>query len=140
MIVDDGTARVAAYADFGRLILEQKGRYSQGIGCLVIIPDHSKPPPDDVRKAINAALADLEGGLRCFCWTIESSGFQAAIARGVLTGIRILARHKYPIETKTSLDEALTWMLPQLEGGTKRLSDVSMAASFIRQQRGVSLR
>ena len=138
VIVDDGTARAADYADFGKLILEQKSRFAKGIGCLVIIPEHSKPPPDEVRKAINCALADLESGLRCFCWIVESSGFHAAIARGVLTGIRILARHKYPIETKTNIEDALNWMLPQLEGGKQRLGDIPSAVSYVRQQRGLA--
>ena len=136
VVVDDGSARVVDYADFGRLILEQKSKYPGGIGCLVIIPQQAKPPPDDVRKAINRALADIEDGLSCFCWVVESTGFSAAMARGVLTGIRILARHKYPIETKLDLKDALTWMLPHLEGGKQRIADVPEAVAYILQQRG----
>jgi hypothetical protein len=139
VLVDNGKARVNDYAHFGRLILEQKAKYKAGIGSLVIIPEGATPPPDEVRKAINRALNNLDDGLRCFCWIVEGSGFQAAVARGVLTGIRLFGRHRYPTQIETNLEEALAWILPHLDGGKKRLADVPAAAAFIRHERGALL-
>jgi len=93
VVIDDGAGRVADYALAQRMLAERGSRYPTGIGCLVIIPVDAKPPSERVRDAMKAALAVLR--LRCLCWLVEGAGFQAAMARGVLTGLRLVANRSY---------------------------------------------
>jgi hypothetical protein len=103
------------------------------MGCLVIIPVDAKPPSEPVREAMKAALAVLR--LRCLCWLVEGAGFQAAMVRGVLTGLRLVANRSYATHVSRDLEEALTWILPHLEGGSKRIEAVSRGAAIIRARR-----
>jgi hypothetical protein len=116
VVVDNGKVPASEYVTFGQRIIDQASNYEDGIAGLVIIPPHATPPPDDVRTAINEALRGLAGSLRAFCWLVEGSGFQAAMARGVLNGIRMFSRHPYPTFITPNLDEALSWTLPHLGG------------------------
>ena len=133
VVIDDGAGRVSDYALAQRMIAEHGSRYAAGIGCLVIIPVDAKPPSERVRDAMKAALAVVR--LRCLCWLVEGVGFQAAMARGVLTGLRLVANRSYETHVSRGLEEALTWMLPHLEGGTSRIEAVSRAAAAIRARR-----
>jgi hypothetical protein len=133
VLIDNGKSRASDYVQFGALILEQRGRYKEGIGGLVIIPENATPPPDDVRQAINDALKALESGLLCFCWLVEGRGFQGAVARGVLTGIRLFGRYSYPTHVTTDLGAALDWLLPHLPGAGR--AGVEAATVRIRAER-----
>jgi hypothetical protein len=133
VIVDDGTGRESDYALAQRMIAEHGSRYATGIGCLVIIPVDAKPPSEPVRKAMKAALEVVR--LRCLCWLVEGAGFQAAMARGVLTGLRLVANRSYETHVSASLEEAFAWMLPHLEGRTNRIEAVSRATAAIRVSR-----
>ena len=134
--VDNGKVPVAAYDNFEQRISEQARQFPGGVGGLAIIPANATPPPEDVRKAINQALASLDHSLKSFCWLVEGSGFQAAMVRGVLTGLRMFGRRSYPTFITDSLGEALAWTLPHLAGGLGRLPQVTSVAAIIQKQRG----
>jgi hypothetical protein len=136
VLVDDGKVPVVQYANLKRRILDQASGFKDGIGGLVIIPPSATPPPEDVRNAINDALKTLAGALRCFCWVVEGTGFQGAMVRGVLNGIRMFGRHRYPTFITSNLDEALGWTLPHLGVGALRPADLNQARLQIRLERG----
>jgi hypothetical protein len=71
------------------------------------------------------------------CWLVEGEGFQGAMVRGILTGMRMFKKPRYPTYVTSSLQQALAWILPHLAGGTARLSDVTIAARIILQERKV---
>jgi len=133
VLVDDGTARESDYALVQRMLAEQGARYATGIGCLVIIPVDAKPPSERIRKAMKAALAVVP--LRCLCWLVEGAGFQAAMVRGVLTGLSLVANRSYETQVSRDLREALAWMLPHLAGRTNRIEAISRATAAIRASR-----
>jgi hypothetical protein len=133
VVIDGGTGRASDYVLARRMLAEQGSRYAAGMGCLVIIPVDAKPPSEPAREAMKAALATLR--LRCLCWLVEGAGFQAAMVRGVLTGLRLVAARSYETHVSRDLDEALRWMLPRLEGGTERIEAVSRASTTIRASR-----
>jgi hypothetical protein len=95
VVVDNGKVPASEYTTFRQRIVDQASGFEGGIGGLVMIPKSATPPPDDVRRAIDEALRGLAGSLRCVSWVVEGSGFQAAMARGVLNGIRMLRRPPY---------------------------------------------
>lgn len=134
VVCDDGRSVPSDYDELSNIGAELAERYPTGIGLLSIIPEDAIPPSDQVRSAMNRAL---ERGpyLRGACWCIEGSGFQAAMVRAVLLGIRFLRGAPYPRHTAGDLESGLLWLFPLLEGGTSRLQEVDQAMAYIRSQR-----
>ncbi len=135
VVIDDGSGSPLDYEELHRLIVEQSALYVSGLGCLAIIPANAKPPSEAVRKALNTTLGAVP--LRCICWCVEGSGFQGAMVRGVLTGLRFLGRRSYPTHVTGDLEEALRWMLSNLEGGDRRAKSAPLAAQMIRSKRKI---
>jgi hypothetical protein len=133
VIIDDGSARASDYGPVIRRIEQLNRKYSGGLGCLVIIPANATPPPEDVRRMLNAVLDGIS--LKCLCWLVEGSGFQGAMVRAVLTGLRLFSRRKYPTSVESDVEPAIVWILPHLEGGQTRLSEAAAAIKSIRSQR-----
>ncbi len=113
VVIDDGRALPSAYDAARAKLLSHAGRYAQGAGCLIIIPANAAPLPEPARKALEATLATLP--VRCICWIVEGTGFQGAMVRAVLTGLRLLSRRPYPTQIVTSIEDAVSWMLPHLK-------------------------
>jgi hypothetical protein len=135
VLVDNGKVPASDYATLQQRVVAQASGFEDGVGGLVIIPESATPPPEDVRNAINAALRGLAGALRCFCWVVEGSGFQAAMVRGVLNGIRMFSRHPYPTFITSNIDEALAWMVPHLGQSAFQTSDLPAARLQIDRER-----
>jgi hypothetical protein len=133
VVIDSGTGKPSDYDALRRMIIEQRSRHRAGLGCLAIIPADAKPPSEPVRKALNAALDAAP--LRCMCWIVEGSGFQAAMVRAVLTGLRFIGHRPYPTHVAEDLEHALQWMLPYLAGDSDRMKRVREAAAAIRSDR-----
>jgi hypothetical protein len=136
VVVDDGKVPASQYASLNRRIVAQAAAYKDGVGAVVIIPENATPPPEDVRNAINDALKGLAGSLRSLCWVVEGTGFQGAMVRCVLNGIRMFSRNPYPTSITANLDDALAWTLPHLGKAPARASDLSQARQQIRLERG----
>ncbi len=135
--IDDCTANAAVYERLQQIAEERSAKHATGLGCLMIVPPTAKAPSDDVRWSMAAALASLS--VRCVCWLVEGSGFQGAMVRGVLTGLCIVAHPKFSTHIATNLEEAVTWMLPRLDGGWSRLAHARVVTSSIRAQRELGL-
>ena len=92
------------------------------------------------RTTSSTGCSMLHDGLRSCCWIVEGSGFHAAIARAILTGIRLFARRSYPTTICTSMEDALLWTLPHLSRGVDvgQLA-VEAARSINRKREGASL-
>lgn len=133
VLIDDGDGQPSEYAALQLVLADQMTRYSGGVGCLTIVPPSAKAPSREVREAVSAALESAP--LRCVCWFVEGTGFQGAMVRAVITGLRVLARPAYPTHVSASLEEALEWMLPNLEGGAARVERAPVAAANIRARR-----
>jgi hypothetical protein len=132
VVVDNGSGRVRDYKVLHELITQRMRHVSRGLGCLAIIPRGAKPPPPEVRAALDKTLQSIP--LRCICWHVEGQGFHSAMVRAVLTGLRFLKYHKYPTHIASSLEDGLAWMLPLLQGGAVRLSELRAGAEYIRSQ------
>lgn len=132
LLRDDGRGIPADYTSILTLGREVANQYPNGFGVLIVVPHNAVPPSDAARAAIHAALVQLRSNIRCMCWLIEGSGFQAAMARAVLTSMRFLSRDPYTRHVSVDLQHALTWMLSQLTSGPARLEEVPTAAQFVR--------
>lgn len=115
-IIDDGRHSAPAYDALARLASSLKTEHPRGYGMLIIIPKNARPPSDHARRAINAALEAATGGLKCVCWLVEGKGFQAAMARAVLTGLQLLPRPRFETSVKSDMAEAVEWILRCIRG------------------------
>jgi hypothetical protein len=68
-------------------------------------------------------------------WCIEGAGFQGAMARAVLTGMRFLTSAPYTRNIATDLQDCFDWLLPQLEGGERRIGEASEAVAYVTARR-----
>jgi hypothetical protein len=135
VLSDDGRGVPEDYDELLAIAAELMARYPNGIGLLVLIPENAVPPSDKARAAMNRNLADAEKSLRGASWCIEGSGFQAAMARAVLTGIRFLTPSGYSRHVSSSMAESLTWLLHQLNPTGARAGEVDEAVEYIRSRR-----
>jgi hypothetical protein len=135
-IVDDGRNSAPAYRELAQVTAALRAKYPLGYGVLIIIPRKARPPSDEARRAINTALAAATGGLKRLCWLVEGKGFQAAMARAVLTGLRILPRTPFDTAVKSELDEALEWLLTGLRDATANVEpEIAAARAYLCNQR-----
>lgn len=135
VISDDGRSAVSDYEELLSIGAELQLTHPNGFGFLSIIPEDAIPPSDQARAAINATLERSQHLLRGVCWCVEGVGFQAAMVRAVLTGMRFIKYAPYARNIATGLEESLTWLLPLLDGGAARLGDVKTAVAYIRNRR-----
>jgi hypothetical protein len=133
VVVDNGSGRQRDYKVLHELVTQRTRHVTRGLGCLAIIPSGATPPAPDVRAALDATLQAIP--LRCICWLVEGQGFHSAMVRAVITGLRFLKYQKYPTHVASSLEDALAWMLPLLQGGAARLTELRSGAAYIRSQR-----
>lgn len=135
-IVDDGRQSAPAYEALARLAVALKTEHPRGYGVLIIIPKNARPPSDQARRAINAALEAAVGGLKCICWLVEGRGFQAAMARAVLTGLRFFPRGNFETSVKSDLPEAIEWILRCIRGPSVALeTEVITACGYLCRSR-----
>jgi hypothetical protein len=136
LVMIDDCSTASAYEGLRSIVVEQSARSSLGLGCLVIVPDSARAPSAGVRDAMNETL--MGASLRCLCWLVEGVGFQGAMVRAVLTGLWFSAHARFPAQFAKTLDGAVRWMLPHLEGGPKRLGQANIVAATIRAQRATA--
>lgn len=135
-IIDDGRQSAPAYEALTRLASALKTEHPRGYGVLIIIPKNARPPSDRARRAINELLETAVGGLKCICWLVEGKGFQAAMARAVLTGLRLLPRSSYETNVKSDLPEAVEWILRCIRGPSVDLeTEVMNACGYLCRHR-----
>ena len=140
VLTDDGRSVVSDYEELFEIGTELHRRYPEGWGMLTIIPDNAVPPSEPVRAAINQALTRVNETLVAASWAIEGVGFQGAMVRAVLTGLRFFTSATYARHVSCSLEESLNWLLPQLPGGELRLGEYDEAIQYIATRRDVLAR
>ena len=135
-IIDDGRQSAPAYRELVVLAEALRNEHPRGYGVLIIIPKNARPPSDSTRRAINEALDAAAGGLKSVCWLVEGKGFQAAMARAVLTSLRLFPGIPFETSVKSDLNEALQWTLSCLRGSRVNISDeLAAAQAFFNRRR-----
>lgn len=131
VFVDDGTVRPEVYVEAERRVRARAAEYrSQGIGCVVVLPYASRPPPGETRAAIVALLDRLSGvGLRGLVYVVESSGFSGAAVRAALTGILMVRRRSYATAVRATVRDGLAWLLPYVGLAAALVDEADLAIS-----------
>jgi hypothetical protein len=139
VVVDDGSITTARYDQIESAMREQARQFPAGIACLVILPPDTRPPPDDIKRAVKNLLTRLAPSLTCLAYVVEGTGFKGVAARATLVGMKIFASRPYPIYVETSMSEALAKLLPHLAMGQTVTSDVGTIAKTISEARAATL-
>lgn len=134
-IIDNGSVPISRYGLLESAMREQAKLFPQGIVCLVILPPDTKPPPDDIKRAVKSSLTRLAPSLSCLAYVIEGTGFRGVAARAALVGMKIFTSRPYPVYVETSLHEALKKVLPHLHHGRTVTTDVNVIAQAIADAR-----
>jgi hypothetical protein len=135
VVVDHGRGHPADYLKVGDLVTAGAAPYARGIGGLIIVPPSAPAPSDEMRTAMNSVLRRLGASLRCVSWSVEGGGFQGAMVRGVITGMKLFARLPFKTHVTTNLTDALTWTVRQLDGDDGRVQSVSEGVRWVEEQR-----
>lgn len=87
-----------------------------GSAAFVFVVEPTAAPPDEqLRKASMQMIADHQERLRCVAGVIEGTGFKAAVARSVLSGITLLlGKREVPISYFAKVGEATRWVSQQV--------------------------
>jgi hypothetical protein len=117
VVVDDGTIPVARYPAIEAAMREQARTNPGGVSCLVILPQDTRPPPEDTKQAVKSLLGRMVRSLSCLAYVVEGTGFKGVAVRATLVGMKIFSSRPYPIYVETSLQDALIKMVPHLVNG-----------------------
>jgi hypothetical protein len=98
-----------------RQALQRLGPTSTGVGLLTIIEPNAPPPTSEVRDGLAAVLGEFGKLIKFSAVAFEGSGFRAAMVRGVVTGLTMLARMPYPHKVFAGVNEATQWLIPSLQ-------------------------
>jgi hypothetical protein len=92
-------------------LAETISRHPRGAGFMCVVETSAKPPDDKLRKASSEMVLSHGSRLRCLAAVIEGEGFMAAINRGAVTGMVLLAMgRKVPISVFATVRQASIWM------------------------------
>jgi hypothetical protein len=131
VVIDDGAIPLPKYGPIESAMREQAKHYPQGIACLVILPPHTKPPPDEIKRTVKNLLVRQASNLSCLAYVVEGTGFKGVAARATLVGMKIFASRPYPIYVEISLEEAVNKVLPHLAVGKTVTSDAGVIVKTI---------
>ena len=109
IIVDDGVTVASDYPHLERLIVKEARRFPNGMACITIVPPNARPPREEIRAAIREAFITVHKHLASVCWHVEGSGFKAAAARAVLSGMVMVLKPSFPSHITAELHDALAW-------------------------------
>ena len=94
-----------------RRCLEEAVKKSPGNTMFMCLVEAGAEPPDDhIRKASSTMITGHGPNLKAVSIVVEGSGFKAAIARTVLSGIVLIIRTPSPIKYFESAASAAAWL------------------------------
>lgn len=126
---------------FGNLQVQTAGvqalkQYPAGIGVLGVVEDTHQVPNAEARKSsaqVNDRLAEF--GAVGFAGVLPLKGFAGAWTRGVVTGLTLLARRRYPFHVFQYEEEATKWLAQLLHDRANVKCDAGAVARAIRRFR-----
>jgi hypothetical protein len=105
-------------------------RHPGNAGFLVVIEPTTKPPEDELRRASTQMLQAHGDRLNCVACVIEGQGFRASVARGVVSGMLLMTRHRHsPVSFPPNVRAGATWMseyvrIPSVDALTSTVEEI----------------
>jgi hypothetical protein len=103
------------------------------VPILLVVEPSAPPPPPDVRKAIADLMRTTAPHVLMTALVFEGTGFAAAMVRGIVTGLTLLARHPFPYKVFSNHTAAFNWMRTTT-GRTETLESLQLAFESERRQ------
>jgi hypothetical protein len=94
---------------------EQGVRGTALIHLVRSLPKKPPPPDAETREAYLRMMREKDTPVRCSAVVMTDSGFTAALARSVLTGLMLVTRPTYTTKVFSSENEACDWICKELE-------------------------
>lgn len=114
-------------------LAETVQRHPRGAGFLCVVETTAKPPEDELRKASAQMILVHGDRLKCTACVIEGQGFLAAINRGALTGMILLAlKRRSPITVFATVTDGIHWMSEQM--ALPPVGDLISTVEYIRSR------
>ena len=110
-----------------RLLREHK----EGLRVLTIVAPDAPTPDGDIRAGIAKHMSQ---NVYAMAVAYDVEGFRGAVVRGVITGLQLLARAKYPVRTFEKLADAAAWLETQRRGGAPDPSAFAEAVEAFRRK------
>lgn len=126
---------------FGNLQVQTAGvqalkQNPAGIGVMGVVEETHQVPNAEARKSsaqVNDRLAEF--GAVGFAGVLPLKGFAGAWTRGVVTGLTLLARRRYPFHVFQYEEEASKWLAQLLAERARVNCDAAAVARAIRRFR-----
>lgn len=73
-----------------------------------------KPVEGEMREVMNESVKATKNNIRATAIVIDSTGFKAAVVRGIISALTLVSNAKYPAKTYATVDEAFAFLGPLL--------------------------
>lgn len=122
---------LAELQDTERSIRKLGERHPSGIGVLMLLNKMSKMYvlPDEERRLVANLLKTgprIHGAANVY----RDTGFAAAVLRGMLTGLTLIARTPVPISLLGSVEAGAEWLLRRLPDDSERPTTAELVAAM----------
>jgi hypothetical protein len=104
----------------------------EGIGLIVVIDTRAPMPNKDAREAVAAFLKSGSGYIKASAVIFEGNALQSSAARGVATGMALLARQSFPQRFFTDTTQAMAFLEKSLRPHTPGPNAADMTISLMR--------
>lgn len=92
----------------------------EGVGLIVVIDTHAPMPSKEAREAVAVFMKSGSGYIKACAVIFEGNALQSSVARGVATGLALLARQSYPQKFFSDATQAMSFLekslRPQMPG------------------------
>lgn len=134
VVVWRGDATLPAVHRVRDMGLATLGSSTQPIGLIGIV-ENSATAPDEAARRLSAQVNDELAHLGAvgFAAVLPQPGFAGAWVRGVVTGLNLLARRRYPFRTYESSSEACSWLFELLEDTSTSWKSTAEAIELFRE-------
>jgi hypothetical protein len=127
---------VAEIEQYHQASVELARTHREGIAHLNLVEINESDRqglPDPVREALLKMLRDPAMNLLASSVVYPGTGFQAALIRGILSGLVIFARPRAPIRFHGSLEDGAKWLAERFSGAATPID----AAALVGAARGI---
>lgn len=117
---DVDAAAVKRLEDAALAVLRRNGNHAAMMG---VIETTASAPSAEMRKATSESNDRLaEVGLVGIAGVLSQKGFAGSLMRGVITGLTLLSRTKYPFKVFERTEDGATWLCQRLAAHGARMS------------------
>jgi hypothetical protein len=130
-----GDTRPGAVARLTQPMLRLGAQFEDGIGLMQVVGPKTAAPTSEARAALATLLKAGREVIVCSSLVVPGVGFRMAAARGLATGLIMLARPPFPHEVYATVEQAAEWQctrLPRHKSGPPRPDQVLSVVDALR--------